>query len=89
MKREAKIGIFAVVMILAAWAGIRFLKGFDIFGRNTVYYAAYDQVNGVQSASSVMMQGVKIGTVTGIRPVNHPCVMKLSAPVRESRGVRP
>lgn len=66
MKREAKIGIFAVAMIIAAWAGIRFLKGFDIFGRNTVYYAAYDQVNGVQSASSVMMQGVKIGTVTGI-----------------------
>ncbi|EKC63421.1 secreted protein containing Mammalian cell entry domain protein, partial [human gut metagenome] len=66
MKREAKIGIFAVVMILAAWAGIRFLKGFDIFGRNTVYYTAYDQVNGVQSASSVLMQGVKIGTVTGI-----------------------
>lgn len=66
MKREVKIGIFAVTMILAAWAGIRFLKGFDIFGRNTVYYAAYDQVNGVQSASPVMMQGVKIGTVTGI-----------------------
>lgn len=66
MKREVKIGIFAVVMILAAWAGVRFLKGFDIFGRNTIYYAAYDQVGGVQSASPVLMQGVKIGTVTGI-----------------------
>ena len=51
MKREVKIGIFAVAMIVAAWAGIRFLKGFDIFGRNTVYYAAYDQIGGVQSAS--------------------------------------
>lgn len=66
MKREAKIGLFAVAMILAAWAGIRFLKGFDIFSRNAVYYAAYDQINGVQSASPVMMKGVKIGTVTGI-----------------------
>lgn len=66
MKREVKIGIFAVAMIVAAWAGIRFLKGFDIFGRNTVYYAAYDQIGGVQSASPVMMRGVKIGTVTGI-----------------------
>ena len=66
MKREVKIGIFAVAMILAAWAGVRFLKGFDIFGRNAVYYAAYDQVGGVQSASPVLMQGVKIGTVTGI-----------------------
>ena len=66
MKREAKIGIFAVAMLIAAWAGIRFLKGFDIFSRNSVYYAAYDQINGVQAASPIMMKGVKIGTVTGI-----------------------
>ncbi|MCD8034397.1 MAG: MlaD family protein [Alistipes sp.] len=66
MKREAKIGIFAVVMLIAAWAGVRFLKGFDIFSRNSVYYAAYDQINGVQTASPIMMKGVKIGTVTGI-----------------------
>ena len=66
MKRELKIGIFAVVMIGAAWAGIRFLSGLDIFSRNASYYAAYDQVNGVQNASPILMKGVKIGTVTGI-----------------------
>lgn len=66
MRREVKIGIFGVTMIIAAWAGIRFLKGFDIFSRNSVYYAAYDQINGVQAASPIMMKGVKIGTVTGI-----------------------
>lgn len=66
MKREVKIGIFAVAMLIAAWAGIRFLKGFDIFSRNVEYYAAYDQVNGVQNASPIMMRGVKIGTVTEI-----------------------
>ena len=66
MKREVKIGIFAVVMIVAAWAGVRFLKGFDIFGRNAVYYASYDQISGLQAASPIQMKGVKIGTVTGI-----------------------
>ena len=66
MKREVKIGIFAVAMIGVAWGGIRFLKGFDILGGNTEYYAAYDQINGVQSAWPIMMKGVKIGTVTGI-----------------------
>ena len=30
-----------------------------------------------------------MGTVIGIRPVNQPCVMKLSAAVRESLGVSP
>ena len=59
-----KIGIFAVAMIGVAWAGIRFLKGFDIFSRNVEYYAAYDQINGVQNASPIMMKGVKIGSVT-------------------------
>lgn len=66
MKREVKIGLFAVAMIVAAWAGIRFLKGFDIFSHNAEYYAAYDRIDGVQSASPVMMQGVKIGSVTGV-----------------------
>lgn len=66
MKREVKIGIFAVAMIGVAWAGVRFLKGFDIFSRNVEYYAAYDQINGVQNASPIMMKGVKIGSVTGL-----------------------
>jgi len=66
MKREAKIGLFAVAMICAAWAGIRFLKGFDVFGRNAEYYAVYDQVGGVQTASPVLVKGVKIGTVSAI-----------------------
>ena len=57
MKKEVKIGMFAVAMILCAWGGIRFLSGVDIFSRNVDYYAVYDQVNGVQGASPVMMRG--------------------------------
>ncbi|WP_296003061.1 MlaD family protein [uncultured Alistipes sp.] len=66
MKKEVKIGMFAVAMILCAWGGIRFLSGVDIFSRNVDYYAVYDQVNGVQGASPVMMRGVKVGTVSEI-----------------------
>lgn len=66
MKREAKIGIFGVAMILLAWGGIRFLSGLDILARNVEYVAVYDQVSGVQEASSVMMKGVKVGTVSAI-----------------------
>lgn len=66
MKKEVKAGIFVVLMIGALWAGIRFLKGFDIFSRNTVYYAVYDAVDGLSHAAPVLIQGVKVGTVTGI-----------------------
>lgn len=66
MKREAKIGFFAVAMLLLAWGGIRFMSGLDIFSRNVEYLAAYDQVSGVQEASAVTMKGVKIGSVARI-----------------------
>lgn len=66
MKKEVRIGIFGVAMILCAWAGIRFLSGIDIFSRNVDYFAAYDEVAGMQEASPVVMRGVKIGTVTEI-----------------------
>lgn len=66
MKREVKIGIFGVAMILLAWGGVRFLSGLDVFARNVDYVAVYDQVNGVQEASAVMIKGVKVGTVSAI-----------------------
>lgn len=67
MKKEVKIGIYAIVILLCAWAGIRFLSGVDVFGRHAVYYAHYEQVNGVQNAAAVMIRGVKIGKVSEIR----------------------
>lgn len=67
MKREVKIGIFAVLILGCSWAGIRFLSGVDIFRRHAVYYAAYDRINGVQTASAILVKGVKVGTVTDIR----------------------
>lgn len=67
MKREVKIGVFAVAMILSMWAGIRFLSGIDIFSRNVDYYAYYEQVPGVQEAAPVLLRGVKIGTITEIK----------------------
>ncbi|MFI3286305.1 MAG: MlaD family protein [Rikenellaceae bacterium] len=66
MKREVKIGIFAVVIICCSWAGIRFLSGIDIFGRNMVYYASYDKINGINTASPILVQGVKVGKVSEI-----------------------
>ena len=66
MKREVKIGIFAIVMLLSLWAGIRFLSGIDIFSRNITYYATYENVSGLQTAAAVTIHGVKVGTVESI-----------------------
>ena len=66
MKKEVKIGIYAVVILLCAWAGIRFLSGLDVFGRTRNYTAHYEQVNGLQDAAAVVINGVKVGQVTGV-----------------------
>ena len=66
MKKEGKIGIYTVVILLCAWAGIRFLSGLDVFGRTRNYTAHYEQVNGLQDAAAVVINGVKVGQVTGV-----------------------
>ncbi len=66
MKREVKIGLFAVAVLLAAWAAAKFLKGAEIFGNTNRYYAYYEQVGGIQTASHVLIYGVKVGSVTRV-----------------------
>lgn len=67
MKKEIKIGIFAVVVLLASWAGICFLSGLDVFSRTRTYYVNYTEVSGIAQASPVMILGVKVGSVTEIK----------------------
>ena len=66
MKKEVKIGIYAVIIMLCAWAGLRFLSGLDILGRSRNYTAHYESVNGLQDAATVVIRGVKVGQVTGV-----------------------
>ncbi|MBR4149362.1 MAG: MCE family protein, partial [Rikenellaceae bacterium] len=50
----------------ALWAGIRFLSGIDIFSRNIIYYASYENVSGLQTAAPITIHGVKVGTIESI-----------------------
>ena len=66
VKREVKIGLFALLMMVCLYWGFNFLKGRDIFNRNTIYYATYEQANGVQLSSAVKIKGFKVGSITDI-----------------------
>ena len=57
MKKEVKVGLFAILMLLIGWGVIRVLKGADLFGNTNTYYAYYEQVGGLQEASQVMLYG--------------------------------
>ena len=66
LRKEAKVGIFGILMVLVLYWGINFLKGQDIFARNNTYYAALDQVNGIQTSSAIVIKGYKVGVISGM-----------------------
>lgn len=66
MKREVKVGLFAVAVLLVGWGVIRFLKGAEVFSSSNTYYAYYTQVGGIQPASHVMLYGVQVGAVSKV-----------------------
>ncbi len=82
MKKEIKIGVFTILMILGGWFGIRFLSGIDVLSRNQDYYVVYDQTNGVEKASAVVVNGLQIGKVTDIKlsEDRHNVIIKLTIP---------
>ena len=66
MRKELKVGIFAVLVLIVGWGVVRYLKGSSVFSKTNTYYAYYEQVSGLQPASYVVLYGVKVGSVTNI-----------------------
>jgi phospholipid/cholesterol/gamma-HCH transport system substrate-binding protein len=56
---------FIVALVLFIW-GYNFLKGNDIFGKETVYYAQYEQINGLVNSNPVLINGLRVGKVKDI-----------------------
>ena len=67
MKKEVKVGLFAIAVLLVGWGVARMLKGAEIFSNSYTYYAYYTQVGGIQPASHVMISGVKVGSVVDVK----------------------
>jgi phospholipid/cholesterol/gamma-HCH transport system substrate-binding protein len=66
MNKELKIGLLAVVAIIALVFGVNYLKGINILNDNRNFYAVYENIGGLQSGSPVMVNGYKVGMVSNI-----------------------
>jgi len=66
IKREIKIGVVATLSLLLFLWGLNYLKGEDIFSKQIVYYAVYDDVTGLIESNPVSLNGVNIGQVKTI-----------------------
>ena len=73
IRREVKVGLYALLMMVALYWGINFLRGRDIFNRANTYFAIYDQVGGIQRSSPIVVRGYRVGVVSGIHfDTRHP-----------------
>lgn len=64
IRKDIKIGLFAVIMFFALYWGVNFLKGRDLLNKYNTFYTYYDNVSGIQNAAPIVMKGLKIGSVT-------------------------
>ena len=66
LSREFKLGIYVIIATLAIYWGINFLKGEDVFSGHRVFYAVYDNTEGLLPAKPVNMNGYQVGVVDEI-----------------------
>lgn len=64
--KEARIGLLVAGAILIFFAGFYFLKGANIFSGENEYYVYYDDVQGLQASSPVLIKGMSVGRVASI-----------------------
>ena len=66
MKRELKIGILAIAVLVASFFVINFLRGKDILNKEYELVSFYDDVQGLLPSSAVYIKGFKAGTVSDV-----------------------
>jgi len=66
ISREIKTGVVAVFIIILFIWGYNFLKGRKILDPNRTYYAMYDNVQGLVPTSAILINGLKVGSVSKI-----------------------
>lgn len=71
LKKEIKIGLIAVAILCLFIWGFSFLKGKNLLSTNDSYYAIYDNIDGLEEASPVLISGFKIGIVESIKIHKH------------------
>jgi len=67
VSNETLVGALAAVSITLLLLGFNFLKGEDLFTSNNNYFVAYDNAMNLQSSSSIIYRGIKVGSVDKIK----------------------
>jgi len=66
LSNETKVGVLTVLGITLLVLGFNLLKGKSLFSHNKTIYAVYQQVNGLQPANAVQVNGLVVGNVANL-----------------------
>ena len=75
VKNEVKIGLTIVIALLVAIIGFRLMQDVPLFRPSLQLYTYFDRVDGITPGSTVIMSGVKIGSVNRVRLVGPDSVL--------------
>lgn len=67
MTKEAKLGLFAILVLAASIWGYKFLKGKNLLSKSYTFEAVYNNVDQLTVSSPVLLNGLAIGSVTSIK----------------------
>ncbi len=66
ISKYTKLGILIVISLTTLIWGLSYLKGNDIFKKNSYYHVIYDRVDGLAESNKVTLSGYPIGQVNSI-----------------------
>ena len=67
VSKEVRVGIIVVVSVALFIYGYNFLKGNDLFSRQTTLYGVYNNIGGLVESAPVTLNGFKVGLVKKIQ----------------------
>ena len=68
LSKELKTGLIAIFAIIGFVVLYQFMKGKNLFTTDNVFYAKYDNVEGLSVSNPVSINGLKVGQVDEILP---------------------
>ena len=64
--KSIKVALFVIAAALIFYLGSIFLKGINVFGKKTYYYAVFEDIGALHESTNVTLNGYEIGKVTDI-----------------------
>ncbi len=73
--KSIKVALFVIAAALTFYLGATFLRGINVLGKKTYYYAVFEDIGALHESTNVTLNGYEIGKVTDIKLLS-------SSPVR-------